>query len=96
MFFGQILWSCSITAFLSKPDTILRLIYYQYSVTLPLYGLQPIERYILNVIVIFSVLMLFRIGLFHIDIAMLPLKSFLTSSMIGAWETWADLNLMGA
>jgi hypothetical protein len=42
------------TSFFTRTEKRLQLIYYQYSVTLPLYGMQPTERAIFNSLVILS------------------------------------------
>lgn len=56
-------------SFLSELIAKLQLTYYQYSVTLPIYGLHPIEKFILNILVVLSVLVFFRLGLYLLGIA---------------------------
>ena len=74
MVFNNILRRHKTCLLLSKLAAKLRLIYYQYSVTLPLYGLQPIEACILNAIVLLSAAVLFRSGVFLVCIAVRRLE----------------------
>lgn len=64
------LWSRDNLSFLSQPIAKLRLTYYQYTVTLPIYGLHPIEKCILNVLVAFSILVSLRIVFYLLCIAL--------------------------
>jgi hypothetical protein len=43
-----------VTSFFTRTEKRPQMIYYQYSVTLPLYGMQPTERAIFNSLVILS------------------------------------------
>lgn len=52
------------------PITKLELTYYQYTVTLPIYGPHPIEKCILHILVVLSVLVFFRLSFYILSIAM--------------------------
>ena len=63
-------------SFLSRIDKKIQLMYYQYSVTLPIYGLIRGEKIVLNSLVILSISLFLRLVLFFLAAGINALIAF--------------------
>jgi Small subunit of serine palmitoyltransferase-like len=63
-------------SFISRIDKKIQLMYYQYSVTLPIYGLTRGEKIVLNSLVILSISLVLRLVLFFLAAGINALIAF--------------------